>query len=137
MLAHRAAIGMPRSHATNPVTRPIIPYRTNNRCSGGHTPGFSTRCHEAEQPCACRGRAEQRGRYCCSVTEPSLPDIRTPGADAHRRHSGRARARYLPSAQVLAELAPLGPDLRRLAEDLKDRLTPPTDERNDVASSSA
>jgi hypothetical protein len=56
------------------------------------------------------------------VTEPSLPDIRVTRADA-QRDDARAGVRYLPSAQVLAELACLGPDLRRLAEDLRDRLS--------------
>jgi hypothetical protein len=40
-----------------------------------------------------------------------------------QRHVTRTGARYLPSAQVLAELACLGPDLRRLADDLRDRLS--------------
>jgi hypothetical protein len=35
----------------------------------------------------------------------------------------RRRGHYLPSAQVLAELAVLGPDLARLAADLRDRLS--------------
>jgi len=33
----------------------------------------------------------------------------------------------LPSAQVLSELANLGPDLSRVAEDLRVRLSEPTD----------
>jgi hypothetical protein len=72
------------------------------------------------------------GRYCGSVTEPPLPHIRAPGATAHRGDGVRARARYLPSAQVLAELACLGPDLRRLADELRDRLTGPADNPKDV-----
>jgi hypothetical protein len=56
------------------------------------------------------------------VTEPSLPDIRVTRADA-QLDEARSGVRYLPSAQVLAELASLGPELRRLAEDLRDRLT--------------
>jgi hypothetical protein len=56
------------------------------------------------------------------VTEPSLPDSRVTRADA-QRDGARTAVRYLPSAQVLAELAGLGPDLRRLAEDLRDRLS--------------
>jgi len=59
------------------------------------------------------------------VTEPSLPDIRVTRPNA-QRDDARTGVRYLPSAQVLAELAALGPDLRRLAEDLRDRLTRPT-----------
>ncbi len=59
------------------------------------------------------------------VTEPSLPDIRVTRADA-QVPDARTGVRYLPSAQVLAELASLGPDLRRLGEDLRDRLTGPT-----------
>jgi hypothetical protein len=71
------------------------------------------------------------------MTEPPLLESRAPVADARRRGGGRAGARYLPSAQVLAELASLGPDLRRLAEDLRDRLSGPTDDRTDVASRSS
>lgn len=56
------------------------------------------------------------------VTEPSLPDIRLTRADT-QRDGARAGFSYLPSAQVLAELACLGPGLRRLAEDLRDRLS--------------
>jgi hypothetical protein len=59
------------------------------------------------------------------VTEPPLPDIRVTRTDA-QRDDARTGVRYLPSARVLAELASLGPDLRRLAEDLRDRLTGPT-----------
>jgi hypothetical protein len=55
------------------------------------------------------------------VTEPSLPDVRV--THAHKQRDGaRTGVRYLPSDQVLAELACLGPDLRRLAEDLRERL---------------
>jgi hypothetical protein len=68
------------------------------------------------------------------VTEPSLPDVRV-RADAQRDDT-RTGVRYLPSAQVLAELASLGPDLRRLAEDLRDRLSGPGDDPGEVASSS-
>jgi hypothetical protein len=56
------------------------------------------------------------------VTEPALPDIRLTRADA-QRDGDRTGVSYLPSAQVLAELACLGPDLRRLAADLRDRLS--------------
>ncbi|MGB6455853.1 MAG: hypothetical protein WBH47_15365 [Streptosporangiaceae bacterium] len=70
------------------------------------------------------------------MTEPVPPDIRRPRTDA-QRGDGRSRTRYLPSAQVLAELAPLGPDLGRLAEDLRERLTGPSDVRDDVASNSS
>jgi hypothetical protein len=58
------------------------------------------------------------------VTDTSLPDMRTHGPD-ERGGDGRQRRRdhYLPSAQVLAELAVLGPDLARLAADLQDRLS--------------
>jgi hypothetical protein len=70
--------------------------------------------------------AGQCGRYCCPVTEPPLPENRAPAADTRRRQGGHTGARYLPSARVLAELASLGPELCRLAEDLRDRLTRPT-----------
>jgi hypothetical protein len=56
------------------------------------------------------------------VTEPSLPDIRLTHADT-QRDGDRTGVSYLPSAQVLAELACLGPDLSRLAADLRDRLS--------------
>jgi hypothetical protein len=56
------------------------------------------------------------------VTEPSLPDIRVTRAGA-QRDDARTGVHYLPSPQVLAELASLGPGLRRLAEDLRDRLS--------------
>jgi len=57
------------------------------------------------------------------VTDPSLPHKRTHGADEHSRDGRqRGRGRYLPSAEVLAELAVLGPGLARLAADLRDRL---------------
>jgi hypothetical protein len=60
-----------------------------------------------------------------SVTNTSLPDMRT-RADDERSGDAleqRRRGRYLPSAQVMAELAVLGPDLARLAADLRDRLS--------------
>jgi hypothetical protein len=41
---------------------------------------------------------------------------------------------YLPSAQVLTDLANLGPDLGMLAADLHERLSGPSDDRNDLAS---
>jgi len=49
----------------------------------------------------------------------------------------RQRRTYLPSAQVLTELATLGPDLARLADDLRDRLSGPGDEAADLSSRSA
>jgi hypothetical protein len=60
------------------------------------------------------------------VTEPAAPDL---GAESPaQRPRGRARrGRYLPSAQVLSELASLGPDLDRIADDLRVRLSEPTD----------
>jgi hypothetical protein len=60
-----------------------------------------------------------------SVTNTSLPDMRT-RADDERSGDAlqqRRRGRYLPSAQVTAELAVLGPDLARLAADLRERLS--------------
>ena len=58
------------------------------------------------------------------VTNTPLPEMRTHGLD-ERRADGpqRRRDHYLPSAQVLAEIAVLGPDLARLATDLRDRLS--------------
>jgi hypothetical protein len=68
------------------------------------------------------------------VTDSSLPERRgqTP-AEQHGRRNRRRRT-YLPSAQVLTELASLGPDLGRLADDLRDRLSVPGDEVTDLAS---
>ncbi|MGH3302426.1 MAG: hypothetical protein ACRDOK_12225 [Streptosporangiaceae bacterium] len=57
------------------------------------------------------------------MTEPSLPDIRTQGVGEQQRDGRRQHASYLPSAKVLAELAYLGPDLFRLAADLRDSLS--------------
>jgi len=68
------------------------------------------------------------------VTDSSLPDLRTPTAAAQRGERGRRRRAYLPSAEVLADLASLGPDLARLADDLRDRLSVPSDEVTDLAS---
>jgi hypothetical protein len=50
--------------------------------------------------------------------------MRTHGPD-ERSGDGQQRRRghYLPSAQVLAELAVLGPDLSRLAADLREKLS--------------
>jgi hypothetical protein len=67
------------------------------------------------------------------VTEPSLPDMRTE-SPLTRRGRRAKRDRYLPSAQVLQELAILGPDLGTLAEDLRDRLSGPGDDVTDLAS---
>jgi hypothetical protein len=39
----------------------------------------------------------------------------------------RRRKQYLPSEQVVKELASLGPDLRKLAEELRNRLSDQTD----------
>jgi len=47
----------------------------------------------------------------------------------HSRDGVGARGSYLPSAQVLDELARLGPDLTTLAEELRTCLSEPGDER--------
>jgi hypothetical protein len=57
------------------------------------------------------------------VTKTSLPDMRARGPDERGDDGQQRRDHYLPSAQVLAELAVLGPDLARLAADLRDRLS--------------
>jgi hypothetical protein len=67
------------------------------------------------------------------MTNPSLPAMRSHGADDIGGDGIQRRGRYLPSAQVLEELNALGPDLARLAEDLRDRLSTPSDDRNDLA----
>jgi hypothetical protein len=102
--------------------------------SPGAAPSLLSR-HIPRSPCACRADAGQTVVTVARVTEPSLPDIRVTRADA-QRDDARSGVRYLPSAQVLAELASLGPDLRRLAEDLRDRLSGPGDDPREVASSS-
>jgi hypothetical protein len=71
------------------------------------------------------------------MTNPSLPSMRTRGADDLGGDGKRRRDRYLPSAQVLEELTALGPGLARLASDLRDRLSGPSDDRSDLASRSA
>jgi hypothetical protein len=60
--------------------------------------------------------------------------MRTQAAREQSGEHNRRRRTYLPSAQVLTELATLGPDLARLADDLRDRLTAPGDEVTDLAS---
>ena len=69
-----------------------------------------------------------------AVTDSSLPDMRARGADYLGRDGKRRQGHYLPSAQVLEELTVLGPDLARLASDLRDRLSGPGDDRIDLAS---
>lgn len=49
--------------------------------------------------------------------------MRTHGLDERSGDGQQRRGHYLPSAQVLTELAVLGPDLARLAADLRDRLS--------------
>jgi len=50
--------------------------------------------------------------------------MRRHAAEDERGGDGQhKRRRYLPSDQVLAELAVLGPDLARLGADLRDRLS--------------
>jgi len=56
-----------------------------------------------------------------------------PSAEQRGERSRRRRT-YLPSAQVLTELASLGPDLGMLAADLHERLSGPGDDRSDLAS---
>jgi hypothetical protein len=60
------------------------------------------------------------------VTDPTWLDIRHD--DIGERSGGvrRRRKQYLPSAQVLRELTTLGPDLGKLAEELRQRLSEPT-----------
>ena len=62
-------------------------------------------------------------RSCAAVTD-SIP-VRRPTTEP--RGVGK-RGSYLPSEQVLEELARLGPDLRMLADELHTRLSEPADE---------
>jgi len=54
--------------------------------------------------------------------------LETRREDSGERPRGvRRRQRYLPSAQVVQELASLGPDLGKLADELRQRLSDPAD----------
>lgn len=68
------------------------------------------------------------------MTNPSLPATRMRGADDLGGDGIQRRGRYLPSAQVLEELTALGPDLARLATDLRDRLSNPGDDGDGLPS---
>jgi hypothetical protein len=59
------------------------------------------------------------------VTE-SIP-LHRPTKEKPARGIGK-RGSYLPSAQVLEELAALGPSLSTLADELRTRLSDPADE---------
>jgi hypothetical protein len=61
-----------------------------------------------------------------AVTDSSWLD---PGGDdcGERPSGARRRKQYLPSAEVVQELASLGPDLGKLAEELRQRLSDPGD----------
>jgi hypothetical protein len=65
------------------------------------------------------------------VIDSSEPEARTDGC-VRRSDGGAKRGRYLPSAQVLTELASLGPDLGKLADDLRVHLSDPADGRPGV-----
>ena len=69
-----------------------------------------------------------------AVTNSSRPDMCTETSAEQRGEHSRRRRMYLPSAQVLTDLANLGPDLGMLAADLHERLSGPSDDRNDLAS---
>lgn len=63
-----------------------------------------------------------------SLPDQSLPDFRTadysePGRSRRRTGNAGKSRRYLPSPEVLDELAALGPDLATLAADLHSCLT--------------
>jgi hypothetical protein len=64
--------------------------------------------------------------YCAAVTD-STPLRPSPPAEKSPRSVGR-RGSYLPSAEVLDELARLGPGLSTLAEELRTCLSEPADE---------
>src|SRR5215469_6404604 len=69
-----------------------------------------------------------------AVTNSSRPDMYAETSAEQRAERNRRRRTYLPSAQVLTELASLGPDLSMLAADLHARLSGPSDDRTDLAS---
>jgi hypothetical protein len=62
-----------------------------------------------------------------AVTDSTWPDMSrdNPG---ERPAGARRRKQYLPSAQVVQELASLGPDLSTLAEELRQRLSDATND---------
>ena len=77
---------------------------------------------------ACRRLAA--GRFVITVsavTDATWPDLSSDCADDPPRR-GRKRKQYLPSAQVVKELASLGPDLSKLAEELRNCLTDATND---------
>ena len=68
-----------------------------------------------------RGRRAAFCRYCAGVIESAKKDLRLPVIES-RTGRPRQRRTYLPSEQVVEELAAI-PDLSRLAAELRDRLT--------------
>jgi hypothetical protein len=72
---------------------------------------------------ACRsGATSPQVTTVAAVTDSTWPDMTrdTPG---EQPRGARGRRQYLPSAQVVEELASLGPDLAKLAEELHNRLS--------------
>ncbi|HEY2312670.1 MAG TPA: hypothetical protein VGH96_03575 [Streptosporangiaceae bacterium] len=64
------------------------------------------------------------------MTDSTRLDMRHDNS-GERPAGARRRKQYLPSAQVVQELASLGPDLSTLAEELRQRLSDPaTDARH-------
>jgi len=57
-----------------------------------------------------------------AVTDSTRPDV-THESSGERPTGARRRKQYLPSAQVVQELSTLGPDLSKLAEELRRRLS--------------
>jgi hypothetical protein len=57
-----------------------------------------------------------------AVTDSTRPDM-THDSSGERPAGARRRKQYLPSAQVVQELSTLGPDLSKLAEELRRRLS--------------
>jgi len=72
---------------------------------------------------ACRsGASSPQVTTVAAVTDSTWPDM-TRDNPGDRPRAARRRKQYLPSAQVVNELASLGPDLGKLAEELRKRLT--------------
>ncbi len=72
---------------------------------------------------ACRsGVSSRRVVTVAAVTDSTWPDL-TRDSSGERPGGARRRKQYLPSAQVVQELASLGPDLATLAEELRNRLS--------------
>jgi hypothetical protein len=73
---------------------------------------------------ACRSQARSHlTGYCLPVTDSTWPDLRRDNPGERPAGARRRQKQYLPSAQVVQELASLGPDLTKLADELRQCLS--------------